>query len=83
MSKQSNDNEVAVETAITKIIAAISLQPCHGTMAELRRIVTMYAEIERNRVFRDVLAIEIDVHTSLSDYCAKIRALAEVPYRAL
>ena len=71
------------EKVITQIIAALSYNPQAGTMAELRRIITKYAEIERNRVFRDVLDIPISVHTTLPDYCASIRHLAEQPYNAL
>ena len=71
------------EKVITQIIAALSYNPQAGTMAELRRIILKYAEIERNRVFQDVLAIPITIHTSLPDYCASIRELAEQPYNAL
>ena len=40
----TNDNH---EKVITQIIAALSYNPQAGTMAELRRIITKYAEIER------------------------------------
>ena len=71
------------EKVITQIIAALSYNPQAGTIAELRRIILKYAEIERNRVFQDVLAIPITIHTSLPDYCACIRELAEQPYNAI
>jgi|GEM_PF-3912012 len=75
-----NDNR---EKVITQIISALSYNPQGGTMDELRRIILKYAEIERNRVFQDVLAIPITIHTSLADYCAKVRDLAEQPYNAI
>ncbi len=49
---------------------------------KIRTAITRYASIERCAALYEVLEIPIDMHTTLADFCAKVRQIAQKPYRA-
>lgn len=73
----ANDNEQVIQ----QIVDTLKRNP--ADINELRKIIALYGGIERNKAFQEILDISISIVTTLPDYCASIRALAERPYRGI
>lgn len=76
----ANDNEGLV---LREIMDNLYSCPQFPTGDEMKLLMVSYAKLERNRVLKEILSLPVSIHTSISDYCAGIRAIAERPYNAL